>query len=160
MKRLISILLTLAMIFTAGCSGSEDKFNTEGFDAGKFYDSVSSMTSDQLAVLDDTYISNYYGIDIADLDSYVFAQSEDPNSAETIILFKCGDEAKRGEYIKAVQNAVSQKADELKNYNQPEQAKLVEDCKMGQANDLVYVIISSSADDIYEALEKELLARR
>ena len=53
------------------------------------------MSDDSLVEMNDNYISNYYGIDVADLQDYVFAQSDDPTSAETIIIFKCQDKEKR-----------------------------------------------------------------
>lgn len=154
MKKLTAILLAAVMAFAAGCSQKE--VSTENFDVNAFYNSISSMTSEELVSLDDTYISNYYGINTADLDGYVFAQSENPNSAESVIIFKCGDEAKRGEYVQAVETAIAQKADELKNYNQPEQAKLAEDCQVGQADVLVYAIISPNSEEINAALDAEL----
>ncbi len=157
MKRTISILLAAVMLFAVGCGKQGEKnIDTDSLDIDEFYESIGSMTNEELVTLDDTYISNYYGINIADLDGYVFAQSEDPNSAESVIIFKCKDETKRSEYVKAVQNAIVQKIDELKNYGQPEQAKLAEDCSMSQIGDLVYAVISPNAEEICSALEGEL----
>lgn len=38
--------------------------------------------------MDDDFISNYYGIDAASLEEYVFSMSEDAAQAETIIIMK------------------------------------------------------------------------
>lgn len=154
MKRIIAALAVL-MLFT-GCGGGIDESKIENFDVNTVYENISSMTGEELVVLDDTYISNYYGIDTSDLQGYVFAQSADPNSAETVIIFKCGDEAKRGEYVTAVENAVKQKITELTNYNQPEQAKLAQDSKIQEKGALVYVVISPAAENINKAIDENL----
>ncbi len=154
MKKVL-MLLALLMLFT-GCGSSADESKVEDFDVNAVYESISSMTENELTALDDTYISNYYGINTSDLQGYVFAQSDDPNSAETVIMFKCGDETKREEYVAAVENAVKQKITELTNYNQPEQAKLARDSEIKEVGPLVYVVISSNADEINEAISGNL----
>ncbi len=154
MKKIIAII-ALVML-AAGCGDNVDESKIESFDVDAVYDTVSSITDGELVTLDDTYISNYYGIDTADLDGYVFAQSEDPNSAETVIMFKCNDDAKRQKYITSVENAIKQKAIELTNYDQPEQAKLAQESEIQEKGPLVYVVISFASDDINCTIESNL----
>ncbi len=154
MKKIIAVIALI--IFATGCGNNIDESKIESFDVNAVYDTVSSITDGELVTLDDTYISNYYGIDTADLDGYVFAQSEDPNSAESVIMFKCEDDAKREQYVTAVENAIKQKATELTNYNQPEQAQLAKDSKIQEKGSLVYVVISFASEDILTTIEANL----
>lgn len=161
MKRLLAIILTGAMLIAfAGCGADKAAENAASIDVEGLYKSVSSMTTEPLVSLDDTYISNYYGIDTSLLDGYVFAQSENPKSAETVIMFKCSDETKLNEYVTAVETAVEQKTEELNNYDLPDQAKLASDSKVETVGNFVYVVISSNADainaDVLSALNNEL----
>ncbi len=120
------------------------------------YVDVSDGEGITVVKMNDNYISNYYGINVADLDQYVFAQSEDPKSAETIVIFKCDDKDKRAEYMTAVENAMNQKYDELSNYNLPEEAKLVKDSKVYSEGSIVYLVISDNAKDMNSIIKDSI----
>ena len=63
------------------------------------------MAEGKLTELDPQYLSNYYGIDTTDLDEYVFAQSDTPeSSAETIIIIKSEDTSKFEDYKTSFEN--------------------------------------------------------
>ena len=80
MKRTISILLAAVMLFAVGCGKQGEKnIDTDSLDIDEFYESIGSMTNEELVTLDDTYISNYYGMSqIGDLVYAVIS----PNAEE------------------------------------------------------------------------------
>lgn len=152
MKRIVKIISAAAVIcLCSGCGDSSSDINISAV-----YSGIAPMSNAALVEMNDNYISNYYGIDVADLQDYVFAQSEDPTSAETIIIFKCQDKEKRNSYKAAVENAVNQKYDELSNYNLPEEAKLVKDSKVKTKGDVVYLAISDNAKDINKIIKDSI----
>ncbi len=141
----------MIMTALAGCGG-----NGENVDINTVYSGISPMAEGTLVEMNDNYISNYYGIETADLSDYVFAQSDDPKSAETIIMFKCEDSEKRKTYTQAVENALDQKYDELTNYNLPDEAKLVEEAKVKSAGSFVYLIISDNGESMDNIIKDSL----
>lgn len=152
MKKFVKFFAVALTVFAfSGCGNS-----TANIDVNTVYSGISPMAEGTLVAMKDNYISNYYGIDVADFDQYVFAQSEDPKSAETIIVFKCSDKAKRAEYKKAVENAMNQKYDELSNYDLPEEAKLVKDAKVHSEGDIVYLVISDNAKDMNKIIKDSI----
>ncbi len=152
MKRIVKIIAVAAVIGL--CSGCGD--SSAEIDLSAVYSGIAPMAGDTLVEMNDNYISNYYGIDVADLQNYVFAQSDDPTSAETIIIFKCQDKEKRNSYKTAIENAVNQKYDELSNYNQPEEAKLVKASKINTKGDVVYLVISDNAKDMNKIIKDSI----
>lgn len=88
------------------------------------------MAEGKLTELDPQYLSNYYGIDTTDLDEYVFAQSDTPeSSAETIIIIKSEDTSKFEDYKTSFENYKSKKSRTYK-LQSPDQAKLVDKSKV------------------------------
>lgn len=153
MKKIVKIIAAaLAVCALAGCGGN----NNENIDIDTIYNGISPMAEGTLVEMNDNYISNYYGIDVADLSQYVFAQSDDPTSAETIIIFMCDDSEKRKTYVEAVNNALDQKFDELTNYDLPDEAKLVKDAKVKTSGNLVYLIISDNADSMNKIVKDSI----
>lgn len=153
MKKIVKIIAAaLAMCVFAGCGSN----NNENVDIDTIYNGISPMAEGTLVEMNDNYISNYYGIDVADLSQYVFAQSDDPTSAETIIIFMCDDSEKRKTYVEAVNNALDQKFDELTNYDLPDEAKLVKDAKVKTSGNLVYLIISDNADSMNKIVKDSI----
>ena len=153
MKKIVKIIAAaLAVCALAGCGSN----NNENVDIDTIYNGISPMAEGTLVEMNDNYISNYYGIDVADLSQYVFAQSDDPTSAETIIIFMCDDSEKRKTYVEAVKNALDQKFDELTNYDLPDEAKLVKDAKVKTSGNLVYLIISDNADSMNKIVKDSI----
>lgn len=150
-KTVLAAAVLMIMTALAGCGG-----NGENVDINTVYSGISPMAEGTLVEMNDNYISNYYGIETADLSDYVFAQSDDPKSAETIIMFKCEDSEKRKAYTQAVENALDQKYDELTNYNLPDEAKLVEEANVKSAGSFVYLIISDNGESMDNIIKDSL----
>lgn len=164
MKKVFAILILGAMITVAGCgnNNSNDTVtqSSQGIKAKsvqEIYKDVSAMAEGKLTELDAQYLSNYYGIDTADLEEYVFAQSDTPeSSAETIIILKAKDTSKFDAYRESFENYKKQKSQELTNYNLPDQAKLVNRSQIVENGNYLYLIISQNADEIADAIEKSI----
>lgn len=154
MKKIIKLFVIAVSLCTfAGCNGSN---NSGNISVSTVYSGISPMAEGTLVEMNDNYISNYYGIDVADLQEYVFAQSDDPKSAETIIIFKCQDGEKRKLYVQAVENALNQKYDELTNYDLPDEAKLVKQSKIRKSDDLVYLVISDKSKEMNKIIKDSI----
>lgn len=154
MKKMIKLFaIVMAVCSLAGCNNNG---NDSNISVSTVYSGISPMAESNLVEMNDNYISNYYGIDVADLQEYVFAQSDDPKSAETIIIFKCQDGEKRKLYIEAVENALNQKYDELTNYDLPDEAKLVKQSKIMKSNDLVYLVISDKSKEMNKIIKDSI----
>ncbi|MDO4301320.1 MAG: DUF4358 domain-containing protein [Clostridia bacterium] len=154
MKKIIKLFVIAVSLCTfAGCNGSN---NSSNISISTVYSGISPMAEGTLVEMNDNYISNYYGIDVADLQEYVFAQSDDPKSAETIIIFKCQDGEKRKLYVQAVENALNQKYDELTNYDLPDEAKLVKQSKIRKSDDLVYLVISDKSKEMNKIIKDSI----
>ena len=155
MKKLFAILVCGLMITVSGCGSNksdnettQSSQNVESKSVKDIYASVSTMAE---------YLSNYYGIDTADLDEYVFAQSDTPeSSAETIIIIKSADTSKFDSYKTSFENYKKQKSQELTNYNLPDQAKLVDKSKVVEKGNYLYLVISKNADEIIDTIEKNI----
>lgn len=164
MKKLFAILVCGLMITVSGCgSNNKDNENTQSSQnvelksVKDIYTTVSAMAEGTLTELDPQYLSNYYGIDTADLDEYVFAQSDTPeSSAETIIIIKSKDTSKFDDYKTSFENYKKQKSQELTNYNLPDQAKLVDKSKVVEKGNYLYLVISKNADEIIDTIEKNI----
>jgi hypothetical protein len=108
------------MITVSGCGSNksdnettQSSQNVESKSVKDIYASVSTMAEGKLTELDPQYLSNYYGIDTTDLDEYVFAQSDTPeSSAETIIIIKSADTSKFDSYKTSFENYKKQKSQE------------------------------------------------
>lgn len=120
-EKLFAILVCGLMITVSGCGSNksdnettQSSQNVESKSVKDIYASVSTMAEGKLTELDPQYLSNYYGIDTADLDEYVFAQSDTPeSSAETIIIIKSADTSKFDSYKTSFENYKKQKVKNL-----------------------------------------------
>ncbi len=153
MKKII--YMTAAALLSFSLAGCGDSTN-ENVNIDTIYSGISPMTEETLVIMNDNYISNYYGIDVADLSEYIFAQSDDPKSAETIIIFKCDNSEKRKTYVEAINNSLDQKLEELTNYDLPDEAKLVKAAKVKTSGNLVYLVISDNADSMNKIIKDSI----
>lgn len=101
---------------------------------------------------DEDFITNYYGIDIAALEEYVFSMSEDATSAETIIILKAKDASHVSSLSDCLQMVVDEKKAEMENYL-PEQFAIVEKSSVQTKDNYVWLVISENADAITGIIE-------
>lgn len=161
MKRFLFALLMVGVMLT-GC-GSDNKEEMEkaadsmrSVSINDVYDTISALSAEKMVMIDDNLIENYYGINTEDLSEYVFAQAENPTSAETIIIAKAKKDVDVSKYEENINNVLTQKTDEMTNYNLPDQVKLIEKTKKKFNDDSFYVVISDKGDIMAETIEKGL----
>ena len=104
-------------------------------------------------LMNDTFITNYYGINPEKLEGYVFAMSEEATSAETVVVMKVKDEADVETMRGALQVVVDEKRSEMQDYL-PEQFEIVDKSSVKSKGSYVYLVISEQADAILQIIEK------
>lgn len=120
------------------------------------YDDITkSVTLVSPFCWDDEYISNYYGIDTASLEEYVFSISEDATSAETVIIMKAKEGSDLAALSDCLQMVVDEKKNEMENYL-PEQFAIVEKSSVKTVNQYVYLVISENNDAITKIIEDNI----
>lgn len=107
----------------------------------------------KMVVLNDNYIANYFGIDLALLDDYVFTNAEEVIYADTVIMMKAKAGTDKEVLKEALNTMIDHKKAELENYL-PEQFKIVEKSEVQVAGDYVYLIISDKSDEIKTVMEQ------
>lgn len=105
--------------------------------------------------MEDDFISNYYGIDAASLEEYVFSMSEDAAQAETVIILKAKNADDAAELAGSLQTVVDEKKNEMENYI-PEQYAIVEKSKVQTKDNYLWLVISDNADAITDIIESGL----
>lgn len=140
---------------TAGTSNSSDnQENTKSID--DIYQEIQQTVSLQSPqCMDDDFISNYYGIDAASLEEYVFSMSEDAAQAETVIILKVRNTDSVEKLADSLQTVVDEKKNEMENYL-PEQFAIVEKSKVETRENYVWLVISDNADTITDIIENGL----
>lgn len=104
---------------------------------------------------DDDFISNYYGIDPANLDSYVFASAEDATLATSVIIIKAKSEDAVAALESSLNTVKDQKAAEMQGYI-PEQYDIVADSSVKTEGLYVYLVIAENAGDIEAVISAAL----
>ena len=106
-----------------------------------------------MVLLNDNYIANYFGIDLAGLEEYVFTNAEEVIYADTVIMMKAKPETDKETLKEALETMIEHKKAELENYL-PEQFKVVEKGEIHVVNNYVYLVISEKAEEIETIIEQ------
>ena len=104
---------------------------------------------------DDNFISNYYGIDPADLEEYVFAEAEDATLASAVIIMKVKSEDAVERIVDSLNTVINQKSAEMQDYI-PEQYEIVADSSVKTEGLYVYLVIAENAGDIESVIQSAL----
>ena len=105
--------------------------------------------------MDEDFILNYYDIDTAELEEYVFSMSEDAAQAETIILMKVKNPKDLEIFADCLQTIVDDKKSEMEDYI-PEQFAIVEKSRVQTRDNYLWLVISDNADEITDIIESGL----
>ncbi len=161
-KKNIVVLVGIIMLLV-GCGAKEvpatsDEVQTSTTQKAKSVEEIYEEIKQTVALaspvlMDDEFIANYYGIDSATLEEYVFSMSEDAAQAETVIVMKAKEEADLGALSSSLQVVVDEKRNEMENYL-PEQFAIVEKSEVQTKGNYVWLVISEQADAIVEIIEK------
>lgn len=134
-------------------SETEEAPETTGGTVNDIYSEIEGAVSlYSPVIMPDSFISNYYGIDVSALDEYVFAMSEEATSAETIVIMKVKSEDSLDAVKTALQTVIDEKKAEMENYL-PEQFEIVKNSSVQVKGNYVYLVISEQAGTISEMIE-------
>ena len=104
---------------------------------------------------DDSYISNYYGIDVSQLDGYVFAAAEDVTKADTVAILKAKDAGSASTLASQLATVKQQKEAELQDYN-PTAYQVAAAGYVKTAGSYVYLIMSDNASQIEQVISSSI----
>ncbi len=137
-------------------AGSQDGESAKEVSVQDIYKSVGeSMELPSMVEGDDDFISNYYGIDPANLDSYVFASAEDATLATSVIIMKAKSEDAVAAIEASLNTVKDQKAAEMQGYI-PEQYDIVADSSVKTEGLYIYLVIAENAGDIESMISAAL----
>lgn len=162
----ILTIIGMAGMVLAGCSNKDNSQTTSAATAAveqetaeskslaDIYAEIEENTElPKMVILNDNYIANYFGIDLAALEEYVFANAEEVIYADTVIMMKAKPETDKEVLKEALNTMIEHKKAELENYL-PEQFKIVEKSEIQVSGDYVYLVISEKSADIKAVIEQ------
>lgn len=150
MKRIIALSLVCVLAIAAFCSCSQSaKKLSEVFTEIK--SEVTLKDFDEFKSADD--LNRFYGISADDVEEYAGGVNNTGVNQEEIVLVKAKDDSAASKVKDALDNRYKAKLNENKNYN-PEQAKIIEKCKVESDGVYVSMIVSENADKITEIFKK------
>lgn len=156
----MAAFLAAALLF-AGCSDktaspdASDSENTAKSIQEIYQEIEQTVSLKSPQCMDEDFILNYYDIDTAALEEYIFSMSEDAAQAETIILMKVKNPEDLETYADCLETIVDDKKSEMEDYI-PEQFAIVEKSKVQTRDNYLWLVISDSADEITDIIESGL----
>ena len=151
--------LVILMVITAllvGCGEKSEKAGAADVSVQSVYEAIDTATElPSMIEGDDDFISNYYGIDPADLEEYTFAEAEDATLASAVIIMKVKSEDAAERIVGSLNTVINQKAAEMQDYI-PEQYEIVADSSVKTEGLYVYLVIAENADDIESVIQSAL----
>lgn len=154
MKKIIAATLCCLMlsIVLAGCSASEkvldmDALSTDVLSKGSF--------NDELILLSDKVIGDYYNLSFEGLDEYRVYVSSSSATASEFALFKCSSDAALKSSKAAVKARISDQISNYENYRPDEKFRLENALIETNGNYLMFVV-SDDNDTIQKLFNKAL----
>ena len=131
-------------------TAAETKAASTGAAPADIYSRLTSYLPSMVS-FDDSYISNYYGIDASQLDGYVFAAAEDVTQADTVVILKAKDAASVSTLSSQLATVKQQKEAELQDYN-PTAYQVAAAGFVKTSGNYVYLIMSGHASQIDQVI--------
>lgn len=131
-------------------TAAETKGASTGAAPADIYSKLTSYLPSMVS-FDDSYISNYYGIDASQLDGYVFAAAEDVTQADTVVILKAKDAASVSTLSSQLATVKQQKEAELQDYN-PTAYQVAAAGFVKTSGNYVYLIMSNNASAIDQVI--------
>ena len=131
-------------------TAAETKAASTGAAPADIYSKLTSYLPNMVS-FDDSYISNYYGIDASQLDGYVFAAAEDVTQADTVVILKAKDAGSVSTLSSQLATVKQQKEAELQDYN-PTAYQVAAAGFVKTAGNYVYLIMSNNASAIDQVI--------
>ena len=131
-------------------TAAETKGASTGAAPADIYSKLTSYLPSMVS-FDDSYISNYYGIDASQLDGYVFAAAEDVTQADTVVILKAKDASSVSTLSSQLATVKQQKEAELQDYN-PTAYQVAAAGYVKTSGNYVYLIMSNNASAIDQVI--------
>lgn len=131
-------------------TAAETKAASTGAAPADIYSKLTSYLPSMVS-FDDSYISNYYGIDASQLDGYVFAAAEDVTQADTVVILKAKDASSVSTLSSQLATVKQQKEAELQDYN-PTAYQVAAAGYVKTSGNYVYLIMSGNASQIDQVI--------
>ena len=131
-------------------TAAETKAASTGAAPADIYSKLTSYLPSMVS-FDDSYISNYYGIDASQLDGYVFAAAEDVTQADTAVILKAKDASSVSMLSSQLATVKQQKEAELQDYN-PTAYQVAAAGYVKTSGNYVYLIMSNNASAIDQVI--------
>lgn len=131
-------------------TAAETKAASTGAAPADIYSKLTSYLPSMVS-FDDSYISNYYGIDVSQLDGYVFAAAEDVTQADTVVILKAKDASSVSTLSSQLATVKQQKEAELQDYN-PTAYQVAAAGYVKTSGNYVYLIMSNNASAIDQVI--------
>lgn len=131
-------------------TAAETKAASTGAAPADIYSKLTSYLPTMVS-FDDSYISNYYGIDASQLDGYVFAAAEDVTKADTVVILKAKDASSVSTLSSQLATVKQQKEAELQDYN-PTAYQVAAAGFVKTSGNYVYLIMSGNASQIDQVI--------
>ena len=131
-------------------TAAETKAASTGAAPADIYSKLTSYLPSMVS-FDDSYISNYYGIDASQLNGYVFAAAEDVTQADTVVILKAKDASSVSTLSSQLATVKQQKEAELQDYN-PTAYQVAAAGFVKTSGNYVYLIMSGNASQIDQVI--------
>ena len=131
-------------------TAAETKAASTGAAPADIYSKLTSYLPSMVS-FDDSYISNYYGIDASQLDGSVFAAAEDVTQAATVVILKAKDASSVSTLSSQLATVKQQKEAELQDYN-PTAYQVAAAGFVKTSGNYVYLIMSGNASQIDQVI--------
>ena len=131
-------------------TAAETKGASTGAAPADIYSKLTSYLPSMVS-FDDSYISNYYGIDASQLDGYVFAAAEDVTQADTVVILKAKNASSVSTLSSQLATVKQQKEAELQDYN-PTAYQVAAAGFVKTSGNYVYLIMSNNASAIDQVI--------
>ena len=142
MKRIAVLLLAVAMIALAGCSGGTAK--TVDLNAVKDTLAAQYDLTDMMALSEDD-ILDVYGIKAEDVKQFVALVARTNTSADEILFFEAVDADAAARVKEKVDARYQAKLNEAKDY-MPDEYEKISACKVETSGNCVSLIVSADAE--------------
>lgn len=157
MKRVLSFIMAIvAGVIFAGCGGSSD--TAKQYDIEKAGEEIQAQIESAAGMtkINEDILTSFYGIDPADLNSFFALISTDSTKQDEVIMVEAKDSEAFERVLEKINTRYDSKYAQTKDYL-PDQAKLIEDCKVESEGNYIWMFISEDAakmKEIFEATAK------
>lgn len=153
----ICLLLTACMSisFACGCTDPTPPSSPVKMGANEIYNQIlrdTSMPLPPMITYNDDYIRHYWGVDLSDFTSFVFAETTEPSCASIIVIAKLKPDADVTNLKHKLGGYVHDKMD-LCQEKHPELVERYKDYEIIEKNGYLCLVVSDFKDTIDEIID-------